>query len=93
MFLDLFYELRGAGVPVGMQEWMTLMEALGKGLHGSSLLRFYHLGRACLVKSETYFDAYDKVFARVFKGVEGSIDFTHKTAFRSGGTGQAETTS
>jgi uncharacterized protein with von Willebrand factor type A (vWA) domain len=42
-------------------------------LHGSSLLRFYHLGRACLVKSETYFDAYDRVFARVFKGVEGAF--------------------
>ena len=43
------------------------------GLHGSSLLRFYHLGRACLIKSETYFDAYDRVFARVFKGVEGAF--------------------
>src|SRR5262249_37512570 len=43
-------------------------------------LRFYHLGRACLVKSETYFDAYDRVFARVFKGVEGALgdDVTSK---------------
>ncbi len=78
MFLDLFYELRGAGVPVGMQEWMTLMEALGKGLHGSSLLRFYHLSRACLVKSETYFDAFDRVFAHVFHGVEGEFDITEE---------------
>ena len=31
------------------------------------------LGRACLIKSETYFDAYDKVFAKVFKGVEGAL--------------------
>jgi uncharacterized protein with von Willebrand factor type A (vWA) domain len=37
------------------------------------LLRFYHLGRACLIKSETYFDHYDRVFARVFKGVEGAL--------------------
>jgi uncharacterized protein with von Willebrand factor type A (vWA) domain len=78
LFLDLFYELRGAGVPVGMQEWMTLMEALGKGLHGSSLLRFYHLSRACLVKSETYFDAFDRVFAHVFHGVEGELDVTEE---------------
>src|SRR5215470_12325988 len=63
MFLDLFYGLRDEGVPVAIQEW----------LHGCSLLRFYHLGRACLVKSETYFDAYDRVFARVFKGVEGQF--------------------
>jgi uncharacterized protein with von Willebrand factor type A (vWA) domain len=72
MFLDLFYGLRDEGVPVAVQEWRTFLEALEQGLHGSSLLRFYHLGRACLVKSETYFDAYDRVFARVFKGVEGA---------------------
>lgn len=73
MFLDLFYGLRAEGVPVAMQEWQTFLRALEAGLHGSSLLRFYHLGRACLVKSETYFDAYDRVFARVFKGVEGQL--------------------
>jgi len=73
MFLDLFYGLRDAGVPVAVQEWRSFLEALEKGLHGSSLLRFYHLGRACLIKSETYFDAYDRVFARVFKGVEGEL--------------------
>ncbi|HZR84640.1 MAG TPA: VWA domain-containing protein [Candidatus Binatia bacterium] len=73
MFLDLFYGLRDEGVPVSMQEWRSFLEALELGLHGCSLLRFYHLGRACLIKSETYFDAYDKVFLRVFKGVEGAV--------------------
>jgi hypothetical protein len=73
MFLDLFYGLRDEGVPVAVQEWQAFLTALEQGLHGSSLLRFYHLGRACLVKSETYFDAYDRVFARVFKGVEGAF--------------------
>jgi len=76
MFLDLFYGLRDEGVPVALQEWMTLLEAVKRGMHGSSLLRFYHLSRACLVKSETYFDAYDRVFARVFHGVEGAFDVT-----------------
>jgi uncharacterized protein with von Willebrand factor type A (vWA) domain len=76
MFLDLFFGLRDEGVPVALQEWMTLIEALKLGLHGSSLLRFYHLARACLVKSETYFDAFDRVFARVFHGVEGALDIT-----------------
>jgi len=74
MFLDLFYGLREEGVPVTIHEWKTLMHALEEGLHGSSLLRFYHLARGCLIKSETYFDAYDRVFARVFKGVEGAFD-------------------
>jgi hypothetical protein len=73
MFLDLFYGLREEGVPVAIQEWQTFLHALEEGLHGGSLLRFYHLGRACLIKSETYFDAYDRVFARVFKGVEGAL--------------------
>jgi len=80
MFLDLFYGLRDEGVPVAIQEWQMFLGALEQGLHGCSLLRFYHLGKACLVKSETYFDAYDRVFARVFKGVEGALgdDVTEK---------------
>src|SRR3989442_8551964 len=73
MFLDLFYGLRKEGVPLSMQEWQAFLTALEQGLHGADLLRFYHLGRACLVKSETYFDAYDRVFARVFKGVEEQL--------------------
>ncbi len=74
MFLDFFYALRDEGVPVGMQEWLTLMEALDKGLHGSSLRRFYNLSRACLVKSETFFDSFDRAFLKVFEGVEGALD-------------------
>ena len=74
MFVQLFYGLRDEGVPVGTQEWLTLMDALAKGLHGSSLRRFYNLARACLIKHEGYFDAFDRVFARVFHGVEGSLD-------------------
>lgn len=73
MFLDLFYGLRDEGVPVGIQEWRTFLTALEKGLHGASLLRFYHLSRACLIKTETHFDSFDKVFARVFRGVEGQF--------------------
>jgi uncharacterized protein with von Willebrand factor type A (vWA) domain len=73
MFLDLFYGLRAEGVPLAIQEWQTFLRALEHGLHGASLLGFYHLGRSCLIKSETYFDAYDRVFARVFKGIEGAF--------------------
>ncbi len=74
MFLNLFYELRDEGVPVGMQEWMMFLAALEKGLHGSSLRRFYHLARSCLVKSETFFDGFDRAFLKVFEGVEGELD-------------------
>ena len=78
MFLNLFYELRSEGVPCGMQEWMMFLSALEKNLHGSNLNRFYHLARACLVKSETFFDSFDRAFLRVFKGVEGALDIEAK---------------
>jgi hypothetical protein len=74
VFLDLYYELRDEGVPVGLQEWMMFLEGLGKGLHGSSLNRFYNLARSTLVKSETYFDHFDRAFLKVFEGVEGLLD-------------------
>jgi len=74
MFLDLFYGLRKAGVPVALQEWRMLLESLEQGMHACSLLHFYHISRACLVKSEVWFDAFDAVFAEVFEGVEGALD-------------------
>jgi uncharacterized protein with von Willebrand factor type A (vWA) domain len=78
VFLDLFYGLREQGVPVSIQEWQMLMSAMEKGLHGSSLLGFYNLARATLVKSETYFDSFDRVFARIFKGVEGELSLSEE---------------
>ena len=51
MFLEFFYALRDEGVPVAIQEWMMLMQALSMGQHTSSLMSFYNLARACLVKS------------------------------------------
>jgi uncharacterized protein with von Willebrand factor type A (vWA) domain len=80
MFLDLFYGLRDEGVPVGIQEWQAFCTALELGLHGCSLERLYHLGRSVLVKSETFFDAYDRVFLKLFKGIEGALgdDVTEK---------------
>ena len=73
MFLDLFYGLRNEGVPISIQEWQMLMTALEKGLHRSDLLGFYNLAKSCLIKSETYFDAFDRVFAHVFHGVESEL--------------------
>jgi len=72
MFINFFFLLKKRGVPVSVTEWMTLMEALGKGMAGSSLTAFYYLARAILVKSETYFDRYDMAFQEYFKGIESS---------------------
>lgn len=73
MFLDLFYGLRDEGVPVAIQEWQMFITSLEKGLHDSNLFAFYNIAKATLIKSETYYDAFDRVFARVFKGVEGEL--------------------
>ena len=73
MFLDLFYGLRDEGVPVAVQEWQMFITSLEKGLHDSNLFAFYNIAKATLIKSETYYDAFDRVFARVFQGVEGEL--------------------
>lgn len=66
LFGDLFYGLREAGLKVGIQEWMSLLEALKVGAVGPSLEDLYLVARALLVKSEAHFDTYDQVFAAVF---------------------------
>ncbi|MCL6635445.1 MAG: VWA domain-containing protein [Peptococcaceae bacterium] len=74
MFINFYYQLKSEGVPVSLNEWMTLMEALARGLAFSSLTGFYYLARAVLVKSEAHFDRYDLAFAQYFKGVETAED-------------------
>lgn len=55
---------------MSINEWLTLMEALDKGLCRSSLLDFYYLCRSVLVKSESQYDKFDMAFGEFFKGVE-----------------------
>lgn len=69
-FGDFFYGLRAAGVKVGPSDWMGLMQALEAGVVEPSLLDFYRVSRALLVKDEAQFDAFDQVFAAVFGGAE-----------------------
>lgn len=69
MLVDFLYELRKHKLKVTSHEWMTLMEALAKGLHDSSLDGFYHLARCICVKDITEFDAFDEAFLAYFKDV------------------------
>ena len=62
MFTSFFYLLRDRGLDVSLNEWLTLMEALDKGLAYSSFTSFYYLSRSILVKSETDFDKFDGAF-------------------------------
>jgi uncharacterized protein len=72
MFINLFHALRRGGVPVTFDEWLLLQEALSENLTDSSLIRFYHLARAILVKSEAHFDKYDRAFLECFAHLEST---------------------
>ena len=74
MFLEFFYLLRAKGLEVSINECMTLMEALDKGLAHSSFLSFYYLCRSILIKTEADYDKFDAVFAEYFKDVHTPED-------------------
>ena len=70
MFIRFFETLREKGLRVTLGEWLTLQEALDKGLCGSSMTQFYYTARMILVKSETDFDKFDMAFDECFKAAQ-----------------------
>lgn len=63
MLADFFYQLRAAGVPTSIQEYLSLLEILRSRATAISTEDFYHLARMSLVKDETRYDKFDRVFA------------------------------
>jgi hypothetical protein len=90
MLIDFFYTLRAAKLPVSVKEYLTLLEALQKGVvgpntpapesdaepSGYAIDDFYYLSRTALVKDEKHYDKFDRAFAAYFKGVELVADFS-----------------
>jgi uncharacterized protein len=70
MFVAFFHELKAAGLPVTLREYLTLMEAMERDLAGRRVEDFYYLSRTALVKDERNLDKFDRVFGHVFKGLE-----------------------
>src|SRR5215831_3503891 len=70
MFVTFFHELKSAGVPVTLREYLTLMQAMEADLATRRVEDFYYLSRSALVKDERNLDKFDRVFAHVFKGLE-----------------------
>ncbi len=70
MFTKFFHELKSAGLPVSLREYLTLMEAMDADLANRRVEDFYYLSRASLVKDERNLDKFDRVFGHVFKGIE-----------------------
>ncbi len=70
MLIDFFFKLKSHRLPVSIKEFLTLLEALQKGVIGSSVDDFYYLSRMTMVKDESNFDKFDRAFAEFWEGVE-----------------------
>jgi len=66
VLLDFFYHLRRSGLPVSVQEYLTLLETLRTDVMQPSVDDFYHAARMALVKDESLFDRYDRAFAAFY---------------------------
>ena len=75
MLLDFFYGLRKGGLPVSINELLTLLETLKQHIAFASIDDFYYLSRACMVKDETNYDKFDRAFALYFKELETLDEF------------------
>jgi uncharacterized protein len=78
MLINFFYHLRAARLPVSVNELLTLLGALKKGVIGPSIDEFYFLSRAALVKDEALFDRFDRAFGEFFQGVQASIGLSRE---------------
>jgi len=70
MFFSFVDELRAAGIPSSLKEHLTLLEALDAEVIAARPEEFYYLARATFVKDEGLLDRFDRVFAKVFRGLE-----------------------
>ncbi len=70
MFLTFFAELRRAGVPVSLREFLAFLEGLVAGLAIHDVEAFYYLARSAMVKDERHIDRFDRAFAAAFRGLE-----------------------
>jgi len=70
MLVDFFFQLRAGGLKVSISEFLTLLELLKKRVIRFDVEQFYYLSRACLVKDESQYDRFDRVFSAHFKGIE-----------------------
>lgn len=71
MFLRFFDQLRQAGVPVSLREFLVFLEGVEAGLTACNVEGFYFLARATMVKDERHLDPFDRAFAATFKGMAG----------------------
>jgi uncharacterized protein with von Willebrand factor type A (vWA) domain len=73
MLIRFFFMLREGGINPSITELLTLLEAMKRGVAEHSVDDFYYLARACLVKDESRFDRFDRIFAAHFHGIESAF--------------------
>ncbi|WP_170443010.1 vWA domain-containing protein [Ruegeria arenilitoris] len=69
MFIPFFENLRKAGIPVSLREYLTFLEGMKKGLATYDIEAFYYLARVSMVKDERNIDKFDRAFAASFEGL------------------------
>lgn len=70
MFLPFFDNLRKAGLPVSLREFLGFLEGMKAGLATYDIDAFYFLARTTMVKDERNLDKFDRAFSATFKGLE-----------------------
>ncbi|MHC0052680.1 vWA domain-containing protein [Actibacterium sp. D379-3] len=70
MFLPFFQNLRDAGVPVSLREYLGFLEGVKLGLVTYDIEGFYYLARTAMVKDERNLDRFDRAFAKTFEGLD-----------------------
>ncbi len=70
MFVPFFENLRQAGVPVSLREYLAFLEGMTAGLATYDVEAFYFLARTAMVKDERHLDRFDQAFSQSFKGLE-----------------------
>ncbi len=69
MLIAFFFAIKEVKIPVSINEFLTLLEALQKNIAATSLDDFYFLSRLIMVKDEAHYDKFDQAFGLYFKGV------------------------
>ncbi|MCG7491935.1 VWA domain-containing protein [Thalassobius sp. Cn5-15] len=70
MFLPFFENLRKAGIPVSLREYLAFLEAMKAGVVTYDVDGFYYLARVAMVKDERNLDKFDRAFSATFSGLE-----------------------
>ncbi|HNF66149.1 MAG TPA: VWA domain-containing protein [Plasticicumulans sp.] len=70
MLTGFIEALRANGLPIGLGEYLTLLDGLRARVTGPSVEDFYFYARLALIKDERLYDRYDRVFADYFGGIE-----------------------